>query len=507
MLDRIVRELRLDRMVAIALPCLALVPIGCVDDSIVVRTGEPLPNEAEGESSSASGSTGSGNAPGGTPRRGAASGMAAGSGEGSTPGAGGAAALPLGPPVSSGPLGASLPDDEAQAWVFDEAEIHTYALALDPAVWAALQLNARDEEYVEAEFSAGGLPLGRVGLRFKGSFGTLASCFEDDGTPRCSKMSMKLKFDEYLPEQRFAGLKRLNFNSMLFDDSLMHERLAYRVFREMGIVAPRAVHARLLINGEDLGVFALVEDVDGRFTKSQFAAGDGNLYKEAWPSNADADILADALETNEDIADHSAFSRFQADLLAAAPEELPSVLERHVDVDQMLAHLAVDQTLVNWDGITAFYCFEGFCENHNYYVYRDEAAARFSFIPWDLDNTFEPSPIASVPSAFDATADCSTFYEAMGRILRAPGCDPLLQGLVLSGGARYVAQLDRLLQGPLAPGTLEGWIDDLEAQLAPEVETDFRGPDVETFRTEVNRLRRALDGLRESAQAARGTRL
>jgi hypothetical protein len=254
-------------------------------------------------------------------------------------------------------------------------------------------------------------------------------------------------------------------------------------------------------------VFALVEDVDGRFTKSHFASGDGNLYKEAWPSNADAEILADALETNEDIADHSGFASFQADLLAATPDELPSVLEGYLDVDETLAHLAVNQTLLNWDGITAFYCFEGFCQNHNYYVYQDEATTRFSFIPWDLDNTFEPSPLASVPSAFDATADCSTFYEAMGRTLRAPGCDPLVQGLVLSGGARYVAQLDRLLDGPLAPGTLEGWIDELEAQLAPEVETDSRGPDLETFQTEVDRLRSALDGLRESAQADRGTHL
>lgn len=410
---------------------------------------------------------------------------------------------PVSAPGATAPVGVALPDDEARAWVFDESVVHRYELSIDPAVWEALQANARDEQYAEASLAAGGIELARVGLRFKGSLGTLASCFADDGTLRCSKLSMKIKSDEYLADQRFFGLKRLNFNSMLFDDSLMHERLAYRVYREMGLVAPRSAHARLIINGEDWGLFSLVEDVDGRFTESHFDGGDGNLYKEAWPSNADADILARALETNEDIADHSAFLAFQAELLAASPDELPGVLERHVDLDNLLASLAVDRTLVNWDGFTAFYCIEGFCENHNYYWYQDEVAPRFALIPWDLDNSFEPSPLTGVPGAFDVPSDCSMLYDAMGRTLSAPACDPIVRGLALADRARYHEQLDRLLAGPFAKGVIDGWIDALQAQLEPEVATDARGPDLDTFRAGVDRVRSAVDTLRESALSER----
>jgi spore coat protein H len=411
-------------------------------------------------------------------------------------------------PGSSKPVGPPVADDGEQTWVFDDAAVHTYELTLDPEVWAALQLNARDEEYAEADLVAAGQALGRIGLRFKGSLGTLTSCFEDDGTPRCEKLSMKLEFDEYDSEQRFFGLKRLNFNSMLFDDSLMHERLAYRVYRDMGIVAPRSAHARLVINGEDWGVFSLVEDVDGRFTDQRFEGGDGNLYKEAWPGNVDDDILAEALKTNEDIADNSGLLEFQADLLGAAPDALPSVLERYLDVDATLAYLAVDQSITNWDGITAFYCYDDVsCENHNYYWYQDELEPRFSLIPWDLDNTFETSPLTGVPSAFDVPEDCSLTYEATGRTLRAPGCDPLIRGLILSGGARYRAQLDRLLEGAFAPGVLQSWIDELEAQLTPEVMTDTRGPDVSTFQAAVGRLRNSVERLREQAQLERDLRL
>jgi spore coat protein H len=400
-----------------------------------------------------------------------------------------------------------VPDDGEQTWVFDPAAVHTYELTLDPEVWAALQLNARDEEYAEADLTAAGHSLGRVGLRFKGSLGTLASCFEDDGTPRCEKLSMKLKFDEYVAEQRFFGLKRLNFNSMLFDDTLMRERLAYRVYREMGVVAPRSAHARLVINGEEWGVFSLVEDIDGRFTDHHFEGGDGNVYKEAWPGNADEELLAEALQTNEEVADNSGFLQFQADLLGAAEQELPEVLERYLDVDTTLAYLAVDQAITNWDGITAFYCYDEFCENHNYYWYQAELEPRFVLIPWDLDNTFATSPLTGVPGLFEVPEDCSLFYEAMGRTLRASACDPLLRGLIASGGARYTAQLDRLIEGPFASGGLQSWIDELEAQLTPEVETDPRGPDLSTFEAAVGRLRNGVERLREQATIERDSRL
>lgn len=427
-------------------------------------------------------------------------------GDGPSGGAGGGSAPESGA-SPAGPGAPPAPDDGEQGWVFDPASVHTYELSLDPERWAALQLAARDEEYTEADLVAAGRALGRVGLRFKGSLGTLASCFADDGTPRCDKLSMKLKFDEYVPGQRFFDLRRLNFNSMLYDDSSMRERLAYRVFREMGVVAPRSAHARLIINGEDWGLFSLVEDVDGRFTDHHFDGGDGNLYKEAWPGNVDTALLPEALKTNEEVADHTGLLQFDAELLAASEAELPEVAERHLDVDATLAYLAVDRAVTNWDGVTAFYCYdEAWCENHNYYWYQHEGELRFSLIPWDLDNTFEPSPLEGVPGLFEPQEDCSLRFDAMGRTLRAPGCDPLLRALASGDGARYAAQLDRLLEGPFAPGVIEGWIDELEALLAPEVMTDSRGPDLASFEAAVGTLRGAVERLRDEAWLERAER-
>ncbi|HKO91066.1 MAG TPA: CotH kinase family protein, partial [Polyangiaceae bacterium] len=397
---------------------------------------------------------------------------------------------------------AALPSD----WVFDEAELRSYELTLDPAAWETLQQNALDEQYAEADLRIDDIFMARVGLRFKGSLGTLASCFADDGTPRCSKLSMKLKFDEYLPEQRFFGLKRLNFNSMVLDPSLLRERLAYRLFRELGIVAPRAVHARLSVNGESLGVFSLVEAVDGRFTDDHFVGGDGNLYKEAWPDTDDTDFLDRHLETNEDLPDHSLLLQFQAELAAASDEQLPGVVARYLDLDRSWAYLAVDESINDWDGPSTFYCYEGSteCENHNYYLYQHENEARFTLIPWDLDNTFtRTTPLDDVPGVFQFPADCTLRYQALGKGVMPPACDPLWRGVALSDRSGYLGALERLLSGPFAAPTVDAWLADWQAQIEPEVAKDEHGPGLEEFHAALEELAISVRELRSRAQAER----
>jgi len=397
---------------------------------------------------------------------------------------------------------AGLPSD----WIFDEAELRSYELTLAPEAWAALQQNARDEQYAEADLRIDDLRVARVGLRFKGGDGTLVSCFADDGRPLCSKLSMKLKFDEYLPEQRFFGLKRLIFNSMVLDPSLLHERLAYRLFRELGVIAPRAVHARLSVNGESLGVFSLVEAVDGRFTDDHFAGGDGNLYKEAWPDTDDTDFLDGRLETNGDEPDHSLLLQFHAELADASDGALPGVVERYLNLDGSLAYLAIHRAINDWDGVSTFYCYEGAteCENHNYYLYQHENEARFTLIPWDLDNTFaQATPLEGVPGLFEIPADCTLRYQAFGKGVMPPGCDRLLRGVALSDHSAYQDALERLLSGPFAARTVDAWLAAWQAQLEPEVAVDARGPGLDEFRSAIEELTSSVTELRARAQAER----
>lgn len=438
-------------------------------------------------------------------RAGGASEVGSGSGEGVSAGAVATALDSAGSAAGGGAPngpGASA-DGDGSEWVFDEAQVHTYEVTLPPEAWERLQREALEEEYVEAELDVEGMHLSGIGLRFKGSSGTLVSCFREDGTRVCSKLSMKLEFDEFADGQRFFGLKRLNFNSMVLDDSQLRERLAYRLFQEMGVVAPRAVHARLVVNGEDQGLFTLVESVDGTFTDLHFEGGDGNLYKEQWPNTEDEGLLQSRLETNEETASHELLREFSAELAGAAARDLAEVVGRYTDADELLAYLAVDRTIQDWDGMMTFYCYDGdACENHNYYLYQHEYEPKFTVIPWDLDNTFDLStPLDGVPSVFDAPEDCDERYPVSGQLAMPPGCDPLIRGLALTDRARYAAQLERLLDGPFQPEVMGAWLDEWALQIEPFVAEDERAPSLEDFWEAVARLRANVSELRERALA------
>jgi hypothetical protein len=394
---------------------------------------------------------------------------------------------------------------EMAAWVWDDAALRTYQLTLPAAAWEELQRTARDEVYAPADLTVEDQVLPQVGLRFKGSLGTLDSCFDDADELICDKLSMKIKVSEFDTEQRLLGLKRLTFNSMTWDPSLLRERLAYRLYREMGVIAPRAVNARLVVNGELLGVFSLVEAVDGRFTDDRFSEGDGNLYKELWPETNDPVVLSEHLKTNEDTPDHAGMQQWVSELAASSRAGLPGVAEAHLDVGSFYAYLAVDDTIRNWDGLSAFYCYgEGGtgCENHNYYVYQHEGQSRFTIVPWDLDNTFDPvTPLDSVPTTMEVPEDCDERYPAFDKTMLAPACDAVLGGFALGDRALYRQKLQQLLDGPFAAGTPEAWLDVWQAQLEPVVAATANGPGLEEFRSAVDDLRDNLSALRARARA------
>jgi spore coat protein CotH len=75
---------------------------------------------------------------------------------------------------------------------------------------------------------------------------------------------MKIKFNEYDSKNRFYGLKRLNFHGYRWDYTYIKERLAYDLYRSMGIITPRAAWAILVVNNELSGLFGMVEQIDGQ---------------------------------------------------------------------------------------------------------------------------------------------------------------------------------------------------------------------------------------------------
>ena len=208
--------------------------------------------------------------------------------------------------------------------VFDQSNVRTYNILISDEEFARLNANPTAEAYVQAAVEIDGHRYEPVGIRYKGFFGMLRFCFQN-GQQTCAKLSWKLKFNHFDPALRYHGLKRLNFHSMNSDETQMREVLSYQLFRDAGVPAPRAVHAALQLNGESLGLFALVEDIDDRFIADRFRdRGRGVLYKEIWPGNIESlwvfqENLEDAIARGP--LDASGMESFSETFAAAETDE------------------------------------------------------------------------------------------------------------------------------------------------------------------------------------------
>jgi spore coat protein H len=413
---------------------------------------------------------------------GAATGVTVGPGDGSTTG---------GEPAADA---ATAFHADAQV-LFDFPHVPTFDLELPEAEWLALQANAQDEQYVEADCSFEGIAVGKVGLRFKGYYGSLFGCFNELGELVCPRLSLKVKFDEYVADQRFYGLKRLNFNAYRHDDSRMKEKLTYELYRAMGIVAPRATWAVVRVNGESQGLYGMVEQVDGRFADDRWPdAPDGNLYKEVWPTETDPSALIAALATNEEAADVSAFLAFSQAMTTSTEEEARATLGGMMDLDYLARYMAVDDAVANYDGVTYFWTDGITRDNHNFYIY-EESPTRFTLIPWDVEASFWINPDHAAPHWTELQQDCSLTYPYWEGLAGAPACDLIFRALNQDLTAWRSASRE-LLDGPFALDTMLANIDRHVAFIGDAARADPTPNMYATFDQAVQNLRTTLPDLR-----------
>ena len=334
-------------------------------------------------------------------------------------------------------------------FIFDQENLYDYELIIPQL--SSLDKDPAAERYVEATLIFRGDTISPVGVRYKGSIGAFAGCLtgqdwlNPSGSKICSKLSMKVKINWEDTKDKFFDLKKLQFHAMNLDDSQLRERLAYYFYREMGVPAPRSVHAKLSINGNYAGLFALVEQIDGRFADFNYEDGSGNLYKEVWPISSSGSVHSKgvykaALKTNEEIESPVDIIKvFAEEIVQTEDSYLKDVIRKWMDVDEIISLAVVDRTIRSDDGPFHWYCGGGGgCENHNYYWYEDPTRQKIHLIPWDMDNTFDNllPPINAVTPVKDdwdeITNNCSPFnFGSTGFLQRSAACDKLIRAWVL----------------------------------------------------------------------------
>jgi len=383
-------------------------------------------------------------------------------------------------------------------YVFDLSKLLTFDIEMAPADWEWLEANALLEEYRPAELVFEGHRWTNVAVRFKGSYGSLESCFED-GVLVCPKLSMKIKFNEYNPDGRFYDLRKLVFNSAVRDDTMLHEVLTYYLYRSMGVPAPRASHALINVNGEPQGLYVMVEAVDKEFIQDRWGAADqGNLYKQVWPQYPDALPYQDALETNETVGDVSRMLTLHDTVAASSDATFVADVDGQLDLAGLARYLAVDRVVSNDDGIKEFYCYvDGAtpdqCYNANYYWY-ELPGGPDQLIPWDEDYTlgdintdlgrsyWDPSPNGCAPIPFcDYWQIDPCPLDAQSVWLLPPQCNTLYGLIHRATWNDYRGALSDLITGPMAPASIVPMVTALRDKLRPAVAADTHGPGILTW--------------------------
>ena len=176
-----------------------------------------------------------------------------------------------------GPGAARAAEPDPAAWMYEPNNVVAIDLTLPQVSVEALEAVPPTSEYQEAIFSLAetdGTPGGiaefsaplTIGIRIKGKAGSFR--------PLPQKSAFKIKFNSFVGGQKFLGLKKMTLNNMVQDPSMLHETLSYEAFRALGVQGSRTGYAFVRLNGEPLGVYLNVEDLDDVGLEKRFGEFD-----------------------------------------------------------------------------------------------------------------------------------------------------------------------------------------------------------------------------------------
>ena len=330
-------------------------------------------------------------------------------------------------------------------------------LSLAPSDWDALRSETRSLwdtfsgdclaepfdspfDWTVASATIDGVDLGPVGLRKKGFFGSL-----DRDRP-----SLKLALDRVQGDTGYGGFTKLTLNNGDSDPTGLRTCLAYETYAAAGVLTPRCTLAHVVVNGEDLGVYANVEPVDEDFLTRRGLSPEGGLFEGALSDFRDG--WTTTFDPKTDTSDVGRLGRVVA---AIDTGDLDAIAEV-VDLDAYLDFWATEVLVGQWDSYDT--------NTNNFFVYDDPSTGQLRFIPWGPDATFDSQ------APFDP-AWVSANSALARRVLAAPGGEDAyrahLEALLddVWDGDAMAAEVDRLalLAEPLQGDGGQGAVQDLRA--------------------------------------------
>lgn len=256
------------------------------------------------------------------------------------------------------------------------------------------KLRANNRSYAKATVREGDSVYTDVAIHLKGGAGSFR--------PLESNPALTLNFDKYHREQRFHGLDKVHLNNSVQDPSLTTEGLCAGLMRAAGVPALRTSHARVKLNGRDLGLYVLKEGYDRTFLKRHFLNSWGTFYDGGFCQ--DIDQKKQKL-SNDERKDQNDLKAVWEAAREADPVRRWQRLEAVLDVDRFLSFIAMEAMTGHWDGYAM--------NKNNYRLYHDPTSDKMVFLPSGMDQMFNDGvPLTPNGSGFVAKA---LFDTAEGR--------------------------------------------------------------------------------------------
>ena len=131
---------------------------------------------------------------------------------------------------------------------------------------------------VHASITIDDRPFSDVAVRYKGN----GTYLDAEGS---GKYSFKVDLNKFVKGQSYSEVTTLNLHNNITDPSWMNEPLAYRLYRDAKVPAPRTSYARVYLtvtgkyNKRYAGLYSIVENVDEHFIARNFSNKNGGLFK------------------------------------------------------------------------------------------------------------------------------------------------------------------------------------------------------------------------------------
>lgn len=263
----------------------------------------------------------------------------------------------------------TIPTD---TWNFIQNDIYTTSYK------RAFLTLTKDGKVISNPFNVANPSQWEVGIRLKGR------ASRRDLT---AKAPFKIKLDKFVEGQNLWGLSKLTLNNMVQDPSMVRESVVYRLFRNVGVPAPRTGFAEVYVTSPGqvtnayYGLYLNIETPDEAMLKRWFGNKTAHLYESAYDTDVTNDYYHQYLDSI-DVGDEEDVS----DLLNILPisdltgEAWWESVQSHADMNEILALMAVDIFVSNWDGYTDFV-------RNNHYAHFD-LDGTLRIMPWGNDQVY-----------------------------------------------------------------------------------------------------------------------